>query len=146
MALTVPTVQQLADFKGEEIAPEEVDGALMHLQAAADLMELATGIHQDFPSDTLQYRVMQRGILDMAWYIGTSMEDRDASFSPFSSERIGSYSYSKAQKAVSMKGETGVPFFDLAVSFLIGDERSEYGDGFFVSSEAVMPPETWWHS
>src|SRR5689334_17450132 len=111
MALTVPTVERFETYKGETFDPAEYPTVEEHLQAATDLMELATGIHTDFSPGTLEYRTMERGILDAAWYIGTSMEDRDALFSPFSSERIGSYSYNKMASAAALKVDSGIPFF-----------------------------------
>lgn len=140
MALTVPTVTELENFKQEDIPDEEVAGAQMHLQAATDLMELATGLSVDFPDGSLEQRVMTRGILDLAWYIGTSMEDRDAQFSPFASERIGSYSYSKAQTSIALYGKTGVPFFDLAVANLVGLSDVFGATGVALYAENVMPP------
>ena len=74
----------------------------------------------------------------MAWQIGTSLEDRDAMFSPFSSERIGSYSYSKMAQAVSKGVKTGVPFFDIAVDYL-SQFSTESGGVILSDSECVMP-------
>lgn len=149
MPLTPPTVQDLEDFSGETFDSSQITTVQMHLQAATDLMELATGIHSDFESNSLEYRVLQRGILDMTWYVGTSMEERDAMFSAFSSERIGSYSYNKASKAAATGLLTGVPFFDLAVAFLSGLAEPDdpwYGrGGIAISAEGVMPDQDWYH-
>jgi hypothetical protein len=144
MALTVPAIQDFEAYKGESFDLSEYAAVTMHLQAATDLMEIATGIHQDFPNNTLEYRLMRNGIFDMAWFIGTSMEDRDAMFSPFSSERIGSYSYNKSAKAVSMQGDTGIPFFDMAVNFLAGSAASESLGGVSSTSTHVMPDYGWY--
>jgi hypothetical protein len=145
MALTPPAPSEFATFKGETFDSSELQAVSMHLQAATDLMEIATGIHQDFPVNTLEWRLLRNGIFDLAWYIGTSMEDRDAQFSPFSSERIGSYSYNKASKAVALQGDTGVPFFDLAVAYLAGSAASDALGGVSVTSYDVMPPLGWYH-
>lgn len=142
MALTVPPITELETFKNEEVPSSDEQSVTAHLQAATDLMELATGIHTDFEPGTLEARVMRRGILDLTWYIGTSMEDRDSLFSPFSSERIGSYSYSKAASAISMRGKTGVPFFDLAVDHLSGLNESLAAT--YSQSEHVMPVLSWY--
>lgn len=142
MALTPPTIDRFEVYKNETFDPSEYESIEEHLQAATDLMELATGIHTDFELGTLEYRTMERGILDAAWYIGTSLEDRDAMFSPFSSERIGSYSYNKMAGAAAMKVDSGIPFFDLAVKYFSGLDVG--GSIMAVSSEAVMPPLEWY--
>ena len=144
MALTPPSPQDFGAFKGETFDISELASVTMHLQAATDLMEIATGIHSDFPNNTLEYRLMRNGIFDLAWYIGTTMEDRDAMYSPFSSERIGSYSYNKASKAVSMQGDTGVPFFDMAVAYLAGSVASDSLGGVSSTSTNVMPEYGWY--
>lgn len=132
--LTPPSVEDLDGFRHVTSTALEEDGLAWFLQAATDLMEVATGLHQE-PTDSLGQRTLQRGILDMAWFLGTSLEERDALFSPFSSERIGSYSYSKSQQAVALHGPTGVPFFDLAVLYFA--ELSEAG--CWSAAEHVMP-------
>jgi len=142
MALTVPDIERFETYKGETFDPTEYPAVEEHLQAATDLMELATGIHTDFPLNTLEYRTMERGILDAAWYIGTSLEDRDAMFSPFSTERIGSYSYSKMAGAAASKVDTGIPFFDLAIKYFTG---LDVGTSVMaVTSERVMPDQDWY--
>ena len=142
MALTPPAIDQLETFKQETFDPAEYPAIEEHLQAATDLMELATGIHEDFLANTLEYRVMLRGILDAAWYIGTALEDRDALFSPFSTERIGSYSYSKVANAAAMRVDAGIPFFDLAVKFFSGREGAP--PMMVVASQNVMPDLDWY--
>lgn len=144
MALTPPSIQDFGAFKDETFDPSEYASVTMHLQAATDLMEIATGIHQTPPMNTIEYRLIRNGIMDLAWYIGTSMEDRDAMFSPFSSERIGSYSYNKSAKAVSMQGDTGVPFFDMAVAYLAGSDASDALGGVSSSATYVMPEYGWY--
>lgn len=145
MPLTPPSANDLAEFqREEEFDVDDLPFINMHLQAATDMMEIATRIHDDFAPNTLERRVMDRGILDMAWQIGTSLEDRDAMFSPFSSERIGSYSYSKMAGAISKGVKTGVPFFDLAVEYL--SQFSTDTSGVILNSyECVMPAETYYH-
>jgi hypothetical protein len=109
------------------------------LQRATDLMEVATGVHED-PEDELAYRIMQTGILSMGHAIyAVSGEDAEALYSPFQSERLGSYSYSKMQQAVADKGLTGVPAFDQAVKYFSGLEQAAGGDSaaFGLTSEQV---------
>ena len=110
------------------------------LQRATDLMEIATGIHED-PEDELAYRVMTNGILSMGHAIYViSGEDSSALYAPFQSERLGSYSYSKMQQAVRDREGTGIPGFDAAVAYFqslataAGDDSSPFG----VTSESVF--------
>ena len=140
LALT-PSVQELADWKGVSVEEEfgtELASVETHLKLAAALFLLASDLTTIPPANTSIGILVRHGILDMAWYIGTSLEDRDAMFSPFSSERIGSYSYSKAARAVSNKEETGVPFFDLALKYLGRDDEQAAEDLFSVDSEHVF--------
>jgi hypothetical protein len=109
------------------------------LQRATDLMEIATGVHED-PEDELAFRIMTTGILAMSHAIySTAGEDSEALYSPFSSERLGSYSYSKMQQAVEDKGLTGVPAFDQAVKYFSGLDQAAGGESaaFSVTSEQV---------
>lgn len=138
-ALT-PSVEDFAAYKSETVeslgaSSEEVS---MHLRIAAALLILATGMRA-VPDPLSPIGVIVRSaVLDMAWFIGTSMDDRDAMFSPFSSERIGSYSYSKASKAALSGSDTGVPFFDLALKYFGRDDEDGAAGMFLVSSESVF--------
>lgn len=136
-----PTPEDLAKWKGLE-SVEELDApteaVAQHLRLAAALFILATDLTTVPDPNTPIGEIVQAGVLDMAWYIGTSMEDRDAMFSPFSSERIGSYSYSKAARAVSNGDSTGVPFFDLALKYFGRDDEAAAAALFGLSSEHVF--------
>jgi hypothetical protein len=114
MPLVLPTPQELEDHK-VEVTPEQA------LQHAADLFVIATGI-TDQPTDLMEQRLVKQAILDMAWFLQDDHENFEAKTSPFSSERIGSYSYVKAQ--AQKKLETGVPGFDMAVDYFKGLEDS----------------------
>jgi len=140
VALTPPDVSDLEQLKLTTFDDDEYLVAEIMIQMATDLFWMATGLDAD-PTDEREARIVRYGILDMAWYLGTSMEDRDASFSPFSSERIGSYSYSKAQSAVSLEGKTGVPLFDIAVAFW----NDKYGTPSSSSVSTHVMPDTMVH-
>lgn len=86
------------------------------IQMAADLFTMATGV-TDQPTDPMQQRIIKYAILEMAWALTVRHEDMEAIFSPFSGERIGSYSYTKAINAVATGSKTGVPMFDRAVAY-----------------------------
>jgi len=142
MALTPPDTSDLelhmrldTSFSGREI-----DWAEDSIQRATDLMEIATGMHLDpnitDPEDELGQRIMTQGILAMAQSIYvTSGEDRSNLYSPYSSERLGSYSYTL--KAVQERRDTGILDFDIAVQYfkgLLTGDQAEFG----VTSEHVF--------
>lgn len=112
MALSLPTSEDLDAYKAG------VDNATA-LQIASDLFTMATGI-DTAPTDPFQERLIHNAILDMAWFLQEDHENKEAQFSPFSSERIGSYSYTKAAKAIQTQTSTGVSAFDLAVEYFKG--------------------------
>lgn len=91
------------------------------IRQAADLMLLATGMDEGSPvpaADSPLGRMIVSGILDMAFYLGSSFDDRSAQqYSPFASERIGEYSYSKFITSITNKQGTGVALFDNAVTY-----------------------------
>lgn len=122
MALTPPDVDDLRlhmqkqDQFSTSGDPSEEDFAEDALRRATNLMQLATELDTE-PEDTLEVEILREGILAMAHMILiTGGEDREAMYAPYSSERIGSYSYSKAAAAVASATQTGVPEFDIAVS------------------------------
>lgn len=71
-----------------------------------------------FPDDELAAELAENGILDLANAIYWVQPFQSVLRNPFSSETIGSYSYSKLQQAVSAGLPTGVSWFDLAVTRL----------------------------
>lgn len=109
MALLLPTPDQLEAYK-QGINDQEA------LQLAADLFTVATGVTEN-PTDPMEARLVNYAVMEMAWYLQVNHEDLEAEFSPFSSERIGSYSYSKMTTAVQKGIATGVPAFDYAVAY-----------------------------
>lgn len=138
MALDLPSPSAFTSHK-DEMADAEA------LQRAADLLTLATGI-TDTPTDPLEARLVSTAILDMAWYLQTRHDDAESTFSPFSSERIGSYSYNKAAEAAKAGDDTGVPGFDTAVAYFNAEKmRALYGttDSEFVFTPPFHPTNTW---
>lgn len=125
MGLTLPSGEDLA-------AHREGFSDTAALQYAADLLTLATGLITT-PTDPLAARLVTTAILDMAWYLQVHHDDREAEFSPFSSERIGSYSYSKMAAAAQSKTDTGVAGFDAAVAYLNG-----------LTADAIFAMDTEW--
>lgn len=87
------------------------------LEQAGDLFELATGLIA-LPVSGLASRVARRGVLAMAEALFEGNAYREARFSPFRSETIGSYTYSLAEGSVLAGIPTGISWFDLAVDRL----------------------------
>lgn len=114
MTLVSPTVAELATFSGR--ASNTFNSfAVEALAQATLLLYLATGL-EDYPTNPNLAKLTRYGIMDMADKIYLSQPYREASASPYQSETIGSYSYSKAANAVKKGNDTGVTWFDLAVS------------------------------
>ena len=87
-----------------------------------------------------QRKLVRFGILEMAKYIKIEFSAFDSALSPFQSETIGSWSYSKAASAVSAQQSTGVPGFDRAVELLGGLCSADGGSIASVTSEQVFKP------
>lgn len=117
--------EDLGDFSGRpsqsytKYADTAVSQALL-------LFKIGTCLAQ-FPDDPMKAELAKNGILAMADSIFLSQRYQQAAASPFNSETIGSYSYSKVASAVSNKQSTGIMWFDLAVSQL--SECDSVSDG-----------------
>jgi hypothetical protein len=116
MTLAPPTVADLAAFTGRtsnsfgQFADQALAQATLLFYIATDLDE--------YPTDVNLSMLVKNGILDMADKIYLSQPYQEASASPFQSETIGSYSYSKAVASVKKGDNTGIMWFDLAVNKL----------------------------
>lgn len=114
-----PTPDDLALFWGDEAPTEDPNWATMataRLTEAADLFFLVTGLSDVPTTDPRLERLINYAIMDMA----TKLFERDPSEanSPYTSERIGSYSYTLKQTAMSGVGTTGVFWWDLVIEAL----------------------------
>lgn len=116
MALASPTVAELATFTGRA-SNTFGDYAIEALAQATLLFYLATDL-VDYPSDSNLAKLAKNGIMALADQLYLSQPYQDALASPYQSESIGSYSYSKAVKAVKKGDATGIMWFDLAVNKL----------------------------
>jgi hypothetical protein len=143
--LVPPTVADLAVFTGRE-SNTFGQFATEALSQATLLFYLATDISA-YPDDANLAQLARYGILDMADKIYLSQPYQEATASPFQSETIGSYSYSKAVAAVKKGDSTGVMWFDLAANKLrasgsgIGASGSIRGmewDGVEVASDGKV--------
>jgi hypothetical protein len=87
------------------------------LKQATLLFKIGTCLSQ-FPDSELDAELAKYGILAMADAIFSVQPFQKVLRTPFSSETIGSYSYSKLTSAVSAGLPTGVSWFDIAVGKL----------------------------
>jgi len=131
LALLTPslTVTDLSNFSGRAVS-EYTAFASTAIAQASLLFQIASGL-DSMPSDQPQLSTANNGILSMADALYLTQPYQAAINSPFQSESIGSYSYSKAQASVTAGIPTGVGWFDLAVQTL-GDNTRKPS----VSSEA----------
>jgi hypothetical protein len=116
MSLTPPTVADLANFTGRA-SSSFGDFATEALTQATLLFYLATDL-DNYPTDINLANLAKYGILDMADSLYLSQPYKESTASPFQSETIGSYSYSRLTSSVKKGNATGVTWFDLAVSKL----------------------------
>ena len=119
MAYKTYTRQMLADFTGRPLAsfPETyvINSAIPQ---ALLLFKLGTCILDPAQLSADEQQLIDFAVLAMADGIHLSAPYQTALASPFNSETIGSYSYSKTAKAVQSGEDTGIMWFDLAISQL----------------------------
>ncbi len=110
------TVTDVSRFTGraEDEYTDYIDQAL---EQAVLLFKIGTCL-AGFPDDLIDESLAKNGILSMADAIFLVQPFQATLATPFSSETIGSYSYSKLQGAVSAGLPTGISWFDLAVGRL----------------------------
>jgi hypothetical protein len=118
MATPFPTIdaKALSDFSGR---PEGSFGPFVPSAAmqALLLFKIATGL-DSMPDGETNEELANMGLLAMTDKLYLANQYRESQASPFSSESIGSYSYSKAARQAAAGEDTGVMWFDLAVSKL----------------------------
>lgn len=112
------TSSDLALFSGRgSSAYENAAYVPVAVKQATLLFKLATCL-SDFPDDPIRAELAQTAILAMADAIYLSQQYQEVLSNPFSSETIGSYSYSKVAGAVAGGLPTGITWFDLAITQL----------------------------
>lgn len=110
------TVTDVSRFTGRPES-EFTDYINEALEQATLLFKIGTCLAQ-FPDDAIDASLAKNAILAMADGISLVQPYQATLSNPFSSETIGSYSYSKLQGAVSAGLPTGISWFDLAISRL----------------------------
>lgn len=133
---TPPSISQYAQFiQNPELSSDEEAWAERGLRDGALLLSLATGISDD-PKDAPTQRLVANAIMDMAQYLTIQRENAPSLYTPFSSERIGSYAYDIRMQTArynQARGHpTGVMWFDMAVIQL-------QNVGSLVQSDHVVP-------
>lgn len=99
-----------ASYTNTEYVTEAGRQALLLFKLASCLREM--------PEDDLEAELVETGLKAMADSIYLAQQHQKAMASPFQSETIASYSYSKMAAKVSAGEPTGVMWFDYAVSQL----------------------------
>lgn len=115
--MTAPfTRKDLSDFTGE---PEEYynDYSDTVINQSYLLFKLATCL-SELPEDPDQFALATNAVMDMAFHLYEGKKFAKVKMNPFSSEMIGSYSYSKASQRVQGGLPTEVGWFDLATQTL----------------------------
>jgi len=149
--LQAPSVIEMAQFKGKTSEFYSVFAEQALIQAAL-LLSIRTGL-TEFPENESEATLAKYAIMDLANQIYLESPYDEILAKPFSSESIGSYSYSKSAQAARRGDETGSMWFDLAVSQLSAldgsyevnsgsisvFERSLYQDG--QGNRFVLGPE-----
>lgn len=129
-----PSGADLDTFSHDETAVFTGPQKVQAIDQASVLLWMATKVDAFTGDETLD-KIIRWAVLDMAWSLLVKTENKTAMNSPFSSERIGSYSYSKALRQVQAGQGTGVEWFDVAVSLFLG----EAGEGaVWVATEHVF--------
>lgn len=135
--MTVPSLSELATFTGRAEASYNAF-ATEALKQAALLLRLATGL-TEYPTDPDLLQLAKNGIMDMAdkIYLSSPLKSKTALAGPFASEVIGTYSYSMKSVSTKIKAgeDTGVLWFDLAVSQLKTGKRRGAASGHVIIFE-----------
>lgn len=115
--LPIPTVAELAAFKLRPATFYSEPYALQAMAQAALLLMLRTGI-SEMPENESEATLAKYAIMDLGNQIYLEAPYDEILAKPFSSETIGSYSYSKSAQAARNGETTGSMWFDLAISQL----------------------------
>lgn len=137
---------ELAEFSGrpqDSYDPAYSDNAIAQATLLFKIGTCLASIPDDNP---LAMEMTTYAISAMADYIVLNQPYQDAIAKPFSSETLGSYSYSKMAQSVSDGETTGVPWFDLAIKQLSvcdqNDQAFFYGGIEMMEHDAVLYPTT----
>lgn len=113
MVFPTYTITDLSEFTGEPVA-YYTNSANTAIVQASLLFRIATCL-DSLPDNSTLAELAKNAILAMAESIYESAKYKSVKFKPFSSETIGSYSYSISLSKIQSGEATGVMWFDLAV-------------------------------
>jgi len=108
----------LSRFSGRPTAAYGNAGALRTAITQATLLFKIATCRSDFPDNEQDAELATMAIAAYADHIYLRLPFAKAEASPFSSESLGSYSYSKSASAAAKGDKTGIMWFDLAVDRL----------------------------
>lgn len=112
------TVNDLSDFSGRPVSEYTNSGYVATSIAQAMLLFKLGTCLKEWPDDPTMAELAKMAILSMADSIYLVQPFQKILSNPFSSETIGSYSYSKVAGAVMSGLPTGITWFDMALSKL----------------------------
>ncbi len=141
MSLSVPT---LAEWLDHADLPSVENERLVErlLQTATDLLQVHSGVEEEPAAGTLASRIAQEAKLALAHALYVRSPDREAALSSFASERLGSFSYTKASRDILQQGfPTGVWLYDTGVIYLRGELSDEMLREVWGTSSKVFLPE-----
>jgi hypothetical protein len=129
--LSAPTVDDLATFTGRD--SDTYSGFATQALAQATLLFTVITKLASYPSDPDQAQLARNAIMQAADLIYLEQPFAQARATPYSSETIGSYSYTKTAKALLKNAHndqpTGLMWWDLAFEELAGRDRSLVASG-----------------
>ncbi len=140
--LPVPTVSYLASFTGRDEASFGAFADQALIQSTL-LFSTLTKL-SDYPDDEDKELLAINAILEMADRIYLEQPYATTKASPFQSETIASYSYSKGSVVARAKEglRTGLLFWDLAMDELSAADRSLVGYGSVTAFEGDLYVDT----
>lgn len=142
--LTPPSQDDLEEFANTTYPDDQSDYVGMMLQQATDAIWVDTGITEYPDTSTAdgarRTRVIRNAIMALALWAMTQDENRAEINSPFSSETIGSYHYSKMLQQAA-QGSSGIWWLDLLYKMLGTDVSDPNGSGLaWAAAEKVFNP------
>ena len=111
------TISDVATFSGRPEGLYNPAYTPVALANAFLLFKLATCL-TEWPEDADHARLASNAVLELAEADVLAQPYKAALASPFSSETIGSYSYSRTLKRIQSGEPTGMMWFDMAVQYL----------------------------
>lgn len=143
MAWPAYSIVDLAANSGRPEASYPSPFSTVAIAQALLLFKLYTCL-KDWPTDPTQAELAKFAVLSMADAFVVSQPHALTIGNPFTSESIGSYSYSKAQKQLQAGLPTGLAWFDLAIQQL-GVCESGPGGGIASGSLEVFENDGFFH-